>query len=218
MTKITGGENDYYLVQVKHPRREGQPAYQAECEDIIAALGLTFDEGCELKAIWRTAKARQGQGKPGKDPLDQAIYDAEKRVHYATKSLRSLQHERADQRGVKPTEITADEILKAIQEGKFEQLVVGVDMAKDGLTMVTGWMDEKGQFNIDKVSPEDFFKEPENPWIEHDGNKYPGNYNDVVEVRTRAGSVSKHEAKYYTWIWEHTQSRLAEIISYRRVG
>lgn len=37
--KLTGGRNNYYLVQVKHPQREEQPAYQAECEDIIQALG-----------------------------------------------------------------------------------------------------------------------------------------------------------------------------------
>lgn len=85
---MTGGRVEYYLIHVNHPRRPGQPPYRAECEDIIAALGMTFDEGCEFKAIWRTAAARLGNGKPGGD----AVYDAEKRVHYATRSLETERH------------------------------------------------------------------------------------------------------------------------------
>lgn len=82
--KLTGGKVNYYLVKVAHPQRKDvQVAYQAECEDIIRALNMTFDEGCEFKAIWRTAAARLGNGKPGQA----AKYDAEKRVHYASASL-----------------------------------------------------------------------------------------------------------------------------------
>lgn len=82
--KLTGGRVNYYLVHVAHPQREDQPAYQAECEDIIQALGMTFDEGCLFKALWRSAAARQGNGKPGLSD----IYDAEKMVHYAGRILR----------------------------------------------------------------------------------------------------------------------------------
>ncbi|MFP3556399.1 hypothetical protein SB861_37650 [Paraburkholderia sp. SIMBA_049] len=94
--KLTGGRVNYYLAKVAHPQREEQPAYQAECEDIIQALGMTFDEACEFKAIWRTAAARQGNGKPGRAQLDQAIYDAEKRAHYAKRSLKHLRHEQEE--------------------------------------------------------------------------------------------------------------------------
>lgn len=87
---LSGGLANYYLVKVDNPQRDEQPAYQAECEDIIEALGMTFNEGCEFKALWRTAAARLGNGKPGRSQLDQAIYDAEKRVHYAKRSLRFL--------------------------------------------------------------------------------------------------------------------------------
>lgn len=80
---LTGGKVNYYLVEVKHPQRSEQQSYQAECEDIISALNMTFDEACEFKAIWRTAAARMGNGKPGQ----KAVYDAEKRVHYAQRSL-----------------------------------------------------------------------------------------------------------------------------------
>ena len=89
MSELSGGFNNYYLVMVEDPQREEQKPYQAECEDIIRALNMTFDEGCEFKAIWRTAAARQGNGKLG----HKAKYDAQKRVHYAKASLR--QNERA---------------------------------------------------------------------------------------------------------------------------
>lgn len=81
--KLTGGLVNYYLAQIDSPQRKEQAPYQAECEDIIRALNMTFDEGCEFKAIWRTAAARLGNGKPD----HKAVYDAEKRVHYASASL-----------------------------------------------------------------------------------------------------------------------------------
>lgn len=92
---LTGGQTNYYLVAVQHPNRGGAP-YQAECEDIIHALGMSFEEGCEFKALWRTAAARQGNGKPGRAQLDQAVYDAQKRIHYATLGLKQAQQAKAD--------------------------------------------------------------------------------------------------------------------------
>lgn len=87
---LTGGRVGYYLADVVHPKRDDvQRPYMAECEDIISALKMTFDEACEFKAIWRTAAARLGNGKPGQ----KAVYDAEKRVHYAQNSLRDAQIE-----------------------------------------------------------------------------------------------------------------------------
>lgn len=86
---LTGGLVNYYLVEVRFPQRENQPAYVAECEDITHALQMTPEEFCEFKAIWRTAAARLNNGKAGHN----AIYDAEKRVHYAKRSLRNLQNE-----------------------------------------------------------------------------------------------------------------------------
>lgn len=82
--ELTGGKVNYYLVQVEAPQREEQPPYQAECEDIIQALGMTFDEGCLFKALWRNANARKNNGKPGQS----AKYDAEKMVHYANRILK----------------------------------------------------------------------------------------------------------------------------------
>ena len=77
--KSSGGLNNYYLVRVDKPQRSTQAPYQAECEDIIEALELTFDEGNIFKEIWRSANARKGNGKPGNTPLR----GAEKILHYA---------------------------------------------------------------------------------------------------------------------------------------
>lgn len=87
--ELTGGRVNYYLASVNNPQRESQPAYTAECEDIIQALGMTFDEGCLFKALWRTAAARMGNGKPGQ----KAVYDAEKMVHYAGRILTKTKRE-----------------------------------------------------------------------------------------------------------------------------
>lgn len=81
---LTGGLTNYYLAKVTHPQRAEQPPYQAECEDIIHALGMTFDEGCLFKALWRNAAARKGEGKPGSN----AVYETEKMVHYAMRLLK----------------------------------------------------------------------------------------------------------------------------------
>jgi hypothetical protein len=81
----SGGRVNYYLVQVDHPQREDQAPYQAECEDIIDALGCTPDEANILKEIWRSANERtHGKGKVG----NTVLRSAEKIVHYGGRILR----------------------------------------------------------------------------------------------------------------------------------
>ena len=82
--ELSGSLNNYYLVNVDFPQRPDQPAYVAECEDIIEALDLTPNEANIFKAIWRSANARKGDGKPD----HKAVYDAEKMVHYSQRILR----------------------------------------------------------------------------------------------------------------------------------
>lgn len=78
-TKASGGNNDYYVLDIPHPKR--LTPYRAECEDIIEALGMTFSEGNAFKALWRSCAARTlGKVKPGSDP--HGIYDAEKLAYY----------------------------------------------------------------------------------------------------------------------------------------
>ena len=87
--KLTGAQQanfHYYLVEVPKPAMPGLPPYVAECQDIIAALELTFAEGEALKALWRAARLRQGFGKPGAS-LD---YDFDKVAHYGARC--ALEH------------------------------------------------------------------------------------------------------------------------------
>lgn len=113
---LTGGLSNYYLAPVMFPQRKEQPAYIAECEDITEALKMTPDEFCEFKAIWRTAAARLGNGKPG----TKAVYDAEKRVHYAGRSL--LTEQRAAGIEPKVKEVIAPVKAEATPVGAMPEL------------------------------------------------------------------------------------------------
>lgn len=97
MSKLTGGPSEYYLVPVPKPRRKTLKAYVAECQDLMAALALSWSEGNVFKALWRVARHRAGRGKEGTD----ARYDVEKLVYFA---------------GCVALEfgLTEDEILKAL--------------------------------------------------------------------------------------------------------
>lgn len=75
---------EYYHCPVTRPQNPNQELpYIANCEDIIQALGLTFDEGCEFKSLWRRGRGRQGYVKAEST----AVRDAQKAVHYATRVL-----------------------------------------------------------------------------------------------------------------------------------
>lgn len=79
---LTGGSSDYYRLPITKPL-EGDP-YEAQCLDVICALGMTFAEGEAFKAIWRKAAARMGNGKPG----GTAMYDAEKVAFFGAQMVR----------------------------------------------------------------------------------------------------------------------------------
>lgn len=80
-----GGLTNYYLIGIVNPQRnDKQPPYTAECEDIIEALELNFDEANIFKEIWRTANARKGNAKQGQSDLR----SAEKIYHYAGRILK----------------------------------------------------------------------------------------------------------------------------------
>lgn len=72
----TGGSVDYYKVRIENPTEPYRCPYDAECNDIVEALGMSFAEGNAFKAIWRRAAARTlGKTKRG---YDHGLYDAEK--------------------------------------------------------------------------------------------------------------------------------------------
>lgn len=87
----SGGRVNYYLAPIAYPQREEQPPYTAECEDIIDALGMTFDEANVFKEIWRTANERtNGKGKVGNTP----VRSAQKLVHYSGRILKKATREK----------------------------------------------------------------------------------------------------------------------------
>ena len=81
--QYTGSSSDYYKVYVKNPTTLEAP-YEAECNDIIESLKMTFAEGNAFKGIWRKAKARQGVKKKG---YDNGLYDSEKVVFFGERMV-----------------------------------------------------------------------------------------------------------------------------------
>jgi hypothetical protein len=81
--KLTGGSSDYYTVSIKNPTTPGKAPYEAECNDIIEALNMSFAEGNVFKAQWRKAALKMGQGKHGTT----ALYDAEKIVFFGNRQV-----------------------------------------------------------------------------------------------------------------------------------
>lgn len=79
----SGGDNDYWLLHIAQPKRKELKPYTVECEDIIEAFEMTFQEGEAFKALWRKCNARLGNGKPGDTPLR----NAEKVAHFGQRML-----------------------------------------------------------------------------------------------------------------------------------
>lgn len=90
--EYTGGSVSYYSIDVNAPINEASDPYTAECQDIIEALKLDFNEGNVLKAIWRRAAARLGRSKKG---YDDGLYDAEKIVFYGQRLVAIEQRSKA---------------------------------------------------------------------------------------------------------------------------
>lgn len=82
--EYTGGSVGYYSVPVPRPTTQGRPAYMAECNDIIEALGMNYAEGNAFKAIWRSCAARLGKSKDG---YRDGLYDAEKVVFFGKRMV-----------------------------------------------------------------------------------------------------------------------------------
>lgn len=90
--EYTGGSTTYYQVDITHPINEQAQPYTAECQDIIDALGMTFNEGNAFKALWRRCAARTlGKSKRG---YTDGLYDAEKVVFYGERMVQLEQMQR----------------------------------------------------------------------------------------------------------------------------
>ena len=71
----TGGSSSYYDLKVGDTT--------IKCLDIIEGLGMSYNEGNILKAVWRIAAAKQGKTKKGNN----MHYDAEKVVFFGERLL-----------------------------------------------------------------------------------------------------------------------------------
>jgi hypothetical protein len=83
---LTGGDVNYYLISVNHPKR--LEPYTAEVEDLIESLNMTFAEGTLLKSLVRLCKLRQNSGKIGSSEL----YEAQKIKYYGDRILAITKH------------------------------------------------------------------------------------------------------------------------------
>lgn len=79
--EITGGNTNYYLIDISNPKR--LEPYVVEVEDIIEALDMSFAEGTVLKSLIRLCQLRKNLGKPGSSPL----YESQKIKYYADRLL-----------------------------------------------------------------------------------------------------------------------------------
>lgn len=85
--EYTGGSVSYYTVHIANPTTEGVLPYDAECNDIIEALGMSYAEGNAFKALWRRAAAQNlGIAKRG---YKDGLYDAEKVVFFGQRLVAS---------------------------------------------------------------------------------------------------------------------------------
>jgi hypothetical protein len=85
--KATGGNVNYYLIEVKSRLKAGAAAYVAEVEDIIEYFNMEFCEGNVFKALVRLTKLRQDLGKPGSSKT----YEAEKIVYYSKRIVAQVE-------------------------------------------------------------------------------------------------------------------------------
>ena len=80
----SGAHASYYCITIHRPK-SGGAAYMAECQDIIEALGMDFNEGNVFKGIWRRCAARTlGKVKKGNEDT---LYDAQKVEFYSNRIL-----------------------------------------------------------------------------------------------------------------------------------
>lgn len=86
--KLTGGSSNYYKMRLMTVANEAiakgeNIEVDVECMDIIEYLNLSYSEANIVKAIWRQAASRQGNGKAGTT----LKYDREKCVYFSNRLL-----------------------------------------------------------------------------------------------------------------------------------
>lgn len=224
--KITGGFVNYYLAPVTHPQRKEQPAYVAECEDIAEALQLTPNEFCEFKAIWRTAAARLGNGKPD----HKSLYDAEKRLHYAGRDVAKYKRELEEEGEVDLAKgVWLQHTQRFVPQGLTPKMRVVVQFL-DGSTMgpkpveYFDWVGRNdSDRNIDRfmvcvAAYQDAPAARTDGWFDHTGRNMPGwlDPSQEVMVMLADGTMGSTTRPAKDWAWERDDMPTA-IVTYRPV-
>lgn len=108
--EYTGGKTNYYMVDVISPVDQRSDPYTAECQDIIEALGMDFNEGNAFKALWRRAAARLGKSKRG---YTDGLYDAEKVEFYGRRLVELERRAAAREKVAQETvDVFVEELLR----------------------------------------------------------------------------------------------------------
>ena len=84
--KASGGDNDYWVLHIRHPKR--LEPYKVEAEDIIEAFNMPFAEATVFKSLWRLCQLRLGAGKPGSTET----YEADKMVYYSQRTRAKIEN------------------------------------------------------------------------------------------------------------------------------
>jgi hypothetical protein len=125
----SGGSVNYYKLHIDEPANLPEP-YDCECEDIIEALNMTLAEANQFKSVWRSAAARTlGKVKHGPDP--EGIYDGEKSLYYAQRTL--IQRRRAKR---------ARDQLAQGQNETLEEALATAGAASTGGTLMHAMVDK----------------------------------------------------------------------------
>lgn len=144
--EYSGGKTNYYMVDVISPVDERSDPYTAECQDIIEALGMDFNEGNAFKALWRRAAARLGKSKRG---YTDGLYDAEKVEFYGKRLVELERRGRSEvaepKHDFSPTQPPRDELVT----------VEGLD-----LPVTKTWAENTGAVARSALAPENQRVEP----------------------------------------------------------
>jgi hypothetical protein len=224
--EYTGGSVSYYAVDINRPLDEEADPYKAECQDIIDALGMDFNEGCAFKAIWRRASARNlGLRKKG---YDEGLYDAQKVEFYGARMVAKSTATGGPIAGAATYRVGEGandlaEVLPCLPEG-------WIDIRQVRPTPVVGKILDLLMVNntVRTVSYEPDMLFPDvaawrfshDGWIEHDGRSCPVAARVIVELRHRDGSTSGPEectpnGKYWRWVDVQGGCCLSDIVAYR---
>ncbi|MCY1434339.1 hypothetical protein D9M71_503980 [compost metagenome] len=226
MNENSGGDVNYYALQIKHPKRF-EPC-MVECEDVIRALGLNFFEGEAFKAIWRKGAQRTlGVGKTG----NTALRDAQKMAHYGARELaheeqlaaavpqtmdsgadvkygldRALAENYAMLEPTDPTQWMVGDVLQGASGQQYRFLGLGKRTAlvesEDGTDL------ELMLHTLTWVARPDATRAPapELPWIAYTCGPVPGD--DWVEVCTANGGTKVGRPSSFVWGGHGTKSRI----------